>query len=468
MKIRFIILFWAVALYACDRSQSENTTETNTSNPMSFTGADDEVKLMTVDPGHFHAALVQKFMYDQVDSIVHVYAPAGEDLPLHLQRIEQFNTREEDPTHWEEKVYTGPDFFEKMLEEKPGNVVVLSGNNAKKTQYILSSVEAGLNVLADKPMVIKPELFPMLTQAMQEAKDNDVLLYDIMTERYEITTILQKELAQFQEVFGTLEEGTPEEPAISKESVHHFFKYVAGNPLQRPPWFFDVSQQGEGMVDVSTHLVDLILWECFPEEGIDTSEVDVLSARRWHTEITPSQFKQSTGLSEFPDYLRKDVVKDSVLNVFSNGEFVFQTRGVHGKVSVIWNFQAPEGAADTHYSIMRGTLANLVIRQDKAQNYQPTLYVEPLKPADKEKIGTALTQAIEEIGGQYAGVSVKPSDNGWEVVIPDQYKVGHEAHFSQVTEKYLQYLVDGALPEWEEKNMLTKYFITMQAYRLSR
>jgi predicted dehydrogenase len=37
-----------------------------------------------------------------------------------------------------------------MIAEKKGNVVVLSGNNAKKTEYILKALEAGFNVLADK------------------------------------------------------------------------------------------------------------------------------------------------------------------------------------------------------------------------------------------------------------------------------------------------------------------------------
>ena len=101
------------------------------------------VKLLTVDPGHFHAALVQKSMYDGVDSVVHVYAPAGPDVQLHLGRIGAFNARAESPTHWKEEVYTGDDFFQKMLTEKAGNVVVLSGNNQKKTEYIAKSLEAG-------------------------------------------------------------------------------------------------------------------------------------------------------------------------------------------------------------------------------------------------------------------------------------------------------------------------------------
>ena len=48
-----------------------------------------------------------------------------------------------------------------------------------------------------------------------------------------------------------------EEPAVTKESVHHLFKYVSGKPLRRPAWFFDTAQQGEGIVDITTHLVDL-------------------------------------------------------------------------------------------------------------------------------------------------------------------------------------------------------------------
>lgn len=228
-----------------------------------YTVADDNSKparfrLITLDPGHFHAALVQKFMYADLDPLVHVYAPGNDDLTEHLKRIERFNTRADQPTHWRKKVYTGSDFMEKMLAEKLGNVVVISGNNTKKTESILRSVQAGLNVLADKPMVITPAEFPRLQQAFAVAASNHVLLYDIMTERYEITTVLQRELSQQTGLFGELVKGTPDEPAITKESVHHFSKIVAGVPLRRPQWFFDVRQNGEGIVDVTTHLVDLI------------------------------------------------------------------------------------------------------------------------------------------------------------------------------------------------------------------
>lgn len=264
-------------------------------------GTSDPVRLITVAPGHFHAALVQKEMYDEVDPAVHVYAPEGNELDAHQALITQYNTREADPTAWIQEVYTGADFFEKMLEERRGNVIVLAGNNGDKTDYILRSVEAGFHVLADKPMAINADAFRRLEEAFALAGKNNVLLYDIMTERYEINTMLQREFSQIPDFFGELITGSTDEPAITKESVHYFFKEVSGKPLMRPAWFFDTEQQGEGIADVATHLVDLVQWECFPEQIIDyKTDIDLIAARRWPTKLTASQFEQVTGLSEVP------------------------------------------------------------------------------------------------------------------------------------------------------------------------
>jgi len=230
-KAGILSIVAAVIISAC--SGGSQKSENQQSQTM-FTGAKGEVKLMTLEPGHFHAALVQKTMYDMVNPQVHVYAPRGAELDGHMKLIESYNNRTDNPTSWETKLHTGPDYLQQMLDEKPGNVVVLAGNNAKKTDYILQSVNAGLNVLADKPMVITPEEFAKLEEAFEVAEKNGVLLYDIMTERYEITTILQRELSQKNEVFGALLEGSPEEPAITKESVHHFSKQVSGSHLIRP------------------------------------------------------------------------------------------------------------------------------------------------------------------------------------------------------------------------------------------
>jgi len=423
-----------------------------------------EVRLITLDPGHFHAALVQKSMYPGVDSIVQVYAPEGNDLKLHLDRIQSFNTREKDATRWKEEIYTGPDFFEKMVAEKKGNVVVLSGNNQKKTEYILKSLESGLNVLADKPMVINTDDFEMLKKAFDVARQKNLLLYDIMTERFEITTVLQREFAQRPDVFGELEKGTPENPAITKESVHHFYKYVAGNVLTRPAWFLDAAQQGEGIVDVMTHLVDLVQWECFPDQTLEVSDVQIHSAKRWSTGMTQDEFKAITKIESLPDYLTKNVVNDT-LRVFSNGEINYQLKGVHAKTSVIWRYKAPEGTGDTHYSIMRGTKANLVIRQGAEQNFKPVLYIEPINPDNLYEL--QVMDNLKAIQEKYPGVDVSKTDTGWAVNIPEKYHEGHEAHFARVTEKFLEYLNSKDMPDWEVPNMITKYYTTTQALQVA-
>jgi predicted dehydrogenase len=463
-KLSFLVLSVFLVLAACTGGGQKAKPTGETKNM--FTGAKGEVKIMTLDPGHFHAALVQKSMYEQVDPIVHVYAPDGPDVEGYLTLVNNYNTRTEKPTLWEEKVYRGTDFLEKMLSEKPGNVMVTAGNNAKKTEYILKTIEAGVNVLADKPMVITPDEFPKLEQAFKIAAEKGVLLYDIMTERHEITTILQRELSKIPGVFGTLQTGTPEEPAITKESVHHFYKTVSGNPLKRPAWFFDTKQQGEGIVDVNTHLVDLIQWEAFPEVILAKADVEIVSAKRWSTDMTSEMFNRVTQLNEYPEYLQKDIV-DGVLKVFSNGEINYKLKGIHAKASVIWNFEAPAGAGDTHYSIMRGTNCNLVIKQGAEQGYKPTLYIEAGTDADAAVLETNLTKAVnEDLQAAYPGISlVKLADKLWTVEIPAEYKVGHEAHFTQVTEKYLGYLKMGSLPEWEVPNMIVKYYTTTEGLK---
>lgn len=422
-------------------------------------------QLITVDPGHFHAALVQKTMYADVDSLVQVYAPKGSDLQLHLDRINSYNSRKEKPTHWNEQVYTGADFFEQMIAEKKGNLVILSGNNQKKTDYILSSLQNGFHVLADKPMVINANGFNKLKQAFLIAAKNKLLLYDIMTERFEINTILQKELSMLPDVFGTLEKGSIDNPAITKESIHHFYKFVSGVVLTRPAWFLDVSQQGEGIVDVMTHLVDLVQWQCFPETVIDyTKDIDVFNARRWATPVTLSQFSAITKLNTFPSFLQP-VVEDSVIKVFSNGEINYTIKGVHAKTSVTWNYKAPEGTGDTHYSIMRGTKANLIIRQGKEENYQPQLYIEPA--GNNASYYTVLSASIQKLTAKYPGIELIKSTKGWLLKIPDSLKEGHEAHFARVTENYLNYLKNNNMPSWEVPNMLAKYYTTTTALTLA-
>lgn len=448
MKNTALVALTAGILLSCENN--DKVSETPESNS--------EITIMSLDPGHFHAGLIHKSMYPQVDSTVYVFAPEGAELKDYMNRLADYNTREEDSTAWDLQVTTGDDYLEKMISAKPGNVMMVAGKNDRKIDYISAAISNGINVYADKPLVINKEGFRKLVNAFDEAGKKDLLLYDVMTERFEISTILQKELSMDSAVFGELEKGTLENPAITKESVHHFFKYVSGNPLIRPDWFFDTDIEGTGIVDVTTHLVDLVQWEAFPDETLDTADVEMLTAKLWPTVLKLDEFKLVTGKAEFSDFLQKNVA-DNNLRVNSNGEMNYTLKGVHAKVSVIWNFQAPEGAADTHYSMMRGTKANLIIQQGEAEGYVATLYVELLDGQDE-----ALSSLIKEkLQARFPGLNLEKTGEGkYKILIPEEYHNGHEAHFAQVTEKYLEYFTKKNMPSWEVPNMIVKYFTTTE------
>ena len=421
-----------------------------------------KVKLMTLDPGHFHAALIQKTSYKDIDTTVDVYAPKGPEVKDFLNKIEGYNSRDENPTNWRVKTHFSEDYLEKMIAEKPGNVMVVSGKNSKKIDYILAAVNAGLNVYADKPLVVDQEGFKKLEKVFEIAKEKNLLVYDIMTERFEVTTAIQKALSMKPKVFGMLLDGSPSEPSISKESIHHLSKIVSGKPLVRPAWFLDTNQQGEGIVDVTTHLVDLVQWEAFPNQIIDRSDIEIISAKRWTTTLAPDQFENITGLDSYPEYLQKDVKSDT-LNIYCNGEINYTIKGKHAKVSVIWNYKAPEGTGDTHQSTMRGTKSDLIIKQGEAENFKPTLYVSA---EQDENFESNLNQALQSLQGDYPGIEAdKISDSQWKIVIPTVLKIGHEAHFGQVTNNFLKYYKNSKLPQWEVPNMISKYYTTTQAYK---
>ena len=244
---------------------------------------------------------------------------------------------------------------------------------------------------------------------------------------------------------------------------------MSGAPIKRPAWFFDTAQQGEGLVDITTHLVDLVQWECFPGETLDFNrDIRILDAKRWPTEIGPAQFAQVTRLPGYPDFLQKDVQRDGKLHTYANGEILYRIKGIHTKVRVLWHFEAPDGAGDTHYSIMRGSTANLVIRQGAAEDYRPVLYVEPITNADAAKFAAAMDAALRTLRETFPGVDAQPSGDAWHVAIPDTYHVGHEAHFAQVAEQFLAYIERGALPDWEVPNMIAKYATTTGALEIAR
>jgi predicted dehydrogenase len=429
--------------------------------------AEPPVRLMTLDPGHFHAALIQKEMYPGVSPTVHVYAPVGGDLVAHLGRIAAYNQRGERPTAWALEVHAGPDFLPRMLREKPGNVVVISGRNRGKIDRILASVEAGLNVLADKPWLIDEADLPKLKRALDTAEAKGLVAYDVMTERYEITTILQGELARDPEIAGALPPGTPEAPALYIDSVHHLMKTVSGAPLVRPAWFFDTEEQGEALADVGTHLVDLASSVFFPGQALAETDTHLLAAKRWPTVLSREQLLRVIGEKAPPPVLQARM-KDGKLDYYCNTQVDYTLRGRHVRLDVRWDYEAPPGGGDTHFAVVRGSQARIEVRQGAEQKWRTELYAVPLKPADRAAVKAAVEKKVAALASRYPGLSVVDEGEAVRIQIPDVFRTGHEAHFAEVTTRFLEYLkTPGSIPAWEKANMLAKYSITTRGAALS-
>ncbi|MDD4399077.1 MAG: putative oxidoreductase C-terminal domain-containing protein [Dysgonamonadaceae bacterium] len=466
MRNYWLAFIIGMMFISCMQQNREKTVSSE------FTGKEGEVKLIVLAPGHFHANLLQKSSIPQVNDSVYVYSISPDDAGLiqYLSTIESFNNRAENSTKWNEIVYTGEDFTEKMLNDKKGNVVVLAGNNKDKTEYIHSAIVGGFNVLSDKPMAINHEDFLLLEKAYENAELKGVQLYDMMTERYDILNIIEKELINDPDFFGELKKGTPEDPAIYMESVHHFYKEVSGAPLIRPAWYYDVEQQGEGIADVTTHLIDLLFWKCFPNQSVDyKQDIRDISSTHWATEISLSQFTQSTGEKVLPEYLQK-YLNDSILKVYSNGTINFEVKGLNAGLKVIWNYEASKGSGDTFKSLIKGTKAIIKTVQDKEQSFIKQLYVQKSEGIGEKEFLENLQKAIKVINATYPFVSAAPTSTKGEYIIsiPLENREGHEFHFKHVAESFFCFLSNKNMPNWEKTNTLAKYYVTTKAVEVAK
>jgi hypothetical protein len=195
--------------------------------------------------------------------------------------------------------------------------------------------------------------------------------------------------------------------------------------------------------------------------------VRVLNAQRWPTMIPEADFRRVTGDPGFPKSLEPSI-KNGSLEYYCNTLVAYAVRGVHTTLNVIWDWEAPAGS-DTHFAYYKGTNARIEVRQTRADKYRPELYVVPADPASKAQVLAAVQARLGALQKEYAGVGVDDRGAELHVTIPDTFRVGHEAHFAQVTTRFLHYLRErSALPAWERSNMIAKYFVTTTGTELSR
>jgi predicted dehydrogenase len=287
---------------------------------------------------------------------------------------------------------------------------------------------------------------------------------DIMTTRHAILTRLIHQVVHTPEVFGEFDSQDTTEPAITIASVHHLYKTVNGQPLQRPAWYYDTTIQGDGLVDIQSHMIEQVQWWVLGDDLCDFAhDVSVDSARRWSTPVPLALFTASTGLSVFPDTLLP-AVHNGELAYACNGELRYRLRGVSVRQTAEWRQHEPDGGSDFHHMQLRGTRCNIHVRQGPDTNYKAEVHLEPIGQSNMEP---RLRTAIAAWQQRFPGLSCTPSDIGWQLITPPPLDHGHESHFALVLQEFLTHLDRGSWPDALRARIHTRYALIARALELA-
>jgi hypothetical protein len=116
---------------------------------------------------------------------------------------------------------------------------------------------------------------------------------------------------------------------------------------------------------------------------------------------------------------------------------------------------------------MHGTKCDLIIKQGANEKFLPTLYIENVKSIAMNEFSVKLKEVLGTL--PYDSLNIEAvNNNSLKINIPEKYRVGHEEHFGQVTAKFLEYMKEGKLPEWEVPGIITKYFTTTSALKMAK
>jgi predicted dehydrogenase len=282
---------------------------------------------------------------------------------------------------------------------------------------------------------------------------------EMMTGRHATTSSVSERLVGEPEIFGGFDTGG-DEPPIRLASVHHLEKSVNGAPLRRPPWFFDVRVQGDGLADIPTHLVDQAQRFVGAHGAATDRGAELLAARRWSTPVPRALFARVTGLADFPPELRADVEAD-VLAYAGNAELSFRLRGIGVHLTTRWDLTEAAEGGDAHSATVLGTAARLRVEQGPHTGFRRRLIVEPR--GNGSRLGATLQRALTAWQPDYPGLAAVATPEGFEIEIPAGPGTGHEGQFTLVLDEFLRTIDGGRWPDERAADTLAKYELLARA-----
>ena len=104
-----------------------------------------------------------------------------------------------------------------------------------------------------------------------------------------------------------------------------------GAPLRRPPWYFDVRVQGDGLSDIPTHMVDQVQRLSAAVSG-RRERLELIAASRSPTAVPRAVYSRITGEADFPPDVSA-LVRGGELAYYGNGELSFRIGAVRAHLS---------------------------------------------------------------------------------------------------------------------------------------
>lgn len=144
------------------------------------------------------------------------------------------------------------DSLDDLLRSSGANTLLTAAVNNEKAPIILKAIKAGLNIVADKPLVTRLEDLDAIEAALD--KNPKVKLYLMLTERYNPVLVTAKRLIQKGEI-GKI-------ASIINMRPHRL------KPENRPDWMFDSEKYGGIINDIGVHDIDIACW--ISESDMDT------------------------------------------------------------------------------------------------------------------------------------------------------------------------------------------------------
>lgn len=420
-------------------------------------------RFQVLNPGHFHAALVfRESEYRLLEDIDVIVKNSDQALPF-IDQINRFNERELQPTQWQFSVHERADVVFDAGVEKDSCVVVVSGQNHSKLQTVTELTGQGRNVLVDKPLLVHANQLASIEQAF--AGPGQVM--ELMTARHQVLTRLCQAIASAEQLFGGFTENA--QPALELKSVHHLCKTVDDKPLIRPDWYYDVAVQGNGLVDIQTHMIDQAMWFVLGDQPIDDQVViELESARLWSTPVPKDLFARSTGLSDYTTELKRYLDIDGVLQLQCNSEINWSINGVKVRTVAEWREIEPDDGGDIHTVTLHGNNCRVEAVQSAESDFFPWVDLYADDDESRSKLSEALQQCCDEWAeDQFPRIGFSELRAGFHMLIPRALDRGHESHFALVREQFLNYLDDGGVPEQISRRACLRYRLLGEAHAMA-